>query len=182
MAEIVRSGIMAVPKGQTEAGRSLGLTNGMTMRTIVFPQAIKNILPALGNEFIVLFKETSIVGYVAVMDLTRAAELVRSRTLDAFCLLYTSKIIEEALSERIESGLDLTYFSDNLIKGNLSGNEGKMLCFTIPYDKGWTAMIDGSPARVQKVNVGFIGIEIPSGAKEIQLQFVPQYLLSLIHI
>lgn len=86
------------------------------------------------------------------------------------------KIIEEALSERIESGLDLTYFSDNLIKGNLSGNEGKMLCFTIPYDKGWTAMIDGSPARVQKVNVGFIGIEIPSGAKEIQLQFVPQYL------
>ncbi|BDF59452.1 amino acid ABC transporter permease [Christensenellaceae bacterium] len=84
VAEIVRSGIMAVPKGQTEAGRSLGLTNGMTMRTIVFPQAIKNILPALGNEFIVLFKETSIVGYVAVMDLTRAAELVRSRTLDAF--------------------------------------------------------------------------------------------------
>jgi len=84
VAEIVRSGIMAVPKGQTEAGRSLGLTNGMTMRTIIFPQAIKNILPALGNEFIVLFKETSIVGYVAVMDLTRAAELVRSRTLDAF--------------------------------------------------------------------------------------------------
>ncbi len=84
VAEIVRSGIMAVPKGQMEAGRSLGLTNGMTMRTIIFPQAIKNILPALGNEFIVLFKETSIVGYVAVMDLTRAAELVRSRTLDAF--------------------------------------------------------------------------------------------------
>lgn len=84
VAEIVRSGIMAVPKGQMEAGRSLGLTNGMTMRTIIFPQAIKNILPALGNEFIVLLKETSIVGYVAVMDLTRAAELVRSRTLDAF--------------------------------------------------------------------------------------------------
>ncbi|MEG2882468.1 MAG: amino acid ABC transporter permease [Christensenella sp.] len=84
VAEIVRSGIMAVPRGQMEAGRSLGLTNGMTMRTIIFPQAIKNILPALGNEFIVLFKETSIVGYVAVMDLTRAAELVRSRTMDAF--------------------------------------------------------------------------------------------------
>ena len=57
VAEIVRSGIMAVPRGQMEAGRSLGLTNGMTMRTIIFPQAIKNILPALGNEFIVLFKE-----------------------------------------------------------------------------------------------------------------------------
>ena len=84
VAEIVRSGIMAVPRGQMEAGRSLGLTNGMTMRTIIFPQAIKNILPALGNEFIVLFKETSIVGYVAVQDLTRAAELVRSRTMDAF--------------------------------------------------------------------------------------------------
>ncbi|MEF9989221.1 MAG: amino acid ABC transporter permease [Christensenellaceae bacterium] len=80
VAEIVRAGIMSVDKGQMEAGRSLGLTNSMTMRTIVFPQAIKNILPALGNEFIVLFKETSIVGYVAVMDLTRAAELVRSRT------------------------------------------------------------------------------------------------------
>lgn len=84
VAEIVRSGIMAVPKGQMEAGRSLGLTNGMAMREIVFPQAVKNILPALGNEFITLFKETSVVGYVAVMDLTRAAELVRSRTLDAF--------------------------------------------------------------------------------------------------
>jgi His/Glu/Gln/Arg/opine family amino acid ABC transporter permease subunit len=83
VAEIVRAGIQSVDRGQTEAGRSLGLTNGMTMREIIFPQAIKNILPALGNEFIVLFKETSIVGYVAVMDLTRAAELVRSRTYDA---------------------------------------------------------------------------------------------------
>ena len=80
MSEIVRAGIMAVPRGQMEAGRSLGLTNGMTMRTIILPQAIKNILPALGNEFIVLFKETSIVGYVALTDLTRAADLVRSRT------------------------------------------------------------------------------------------------------
>ena len=80
VSEIVRAGIMAVPRGQMEAGRSLGLTNGMTMRTIILPQAIKNILPALGNEFIVLFKETSIVGYVALTDLTRAADLVRSRT------------------------------------------------------------------------------------------------------
>lgn len=80
VAEIVRSGIMSVPRGQMEAGRSLGLTSGMTMRTIIFPQAIKNILPALGNEFIVLFKETSIVGYIAVTDLTRASELIRSQT------------------------------------------------------------------------------------------------------
>ncbi|MEA5003747.1 MAG: amino acid ABC transporter permease [Christensenella sp.] len=97
VAEIVRSGIMAVPKGQMEAGRSLGLTNGMTMRTIIFPQAIKNILPALGNEFIVLFKETSIVGYVAVMDLTRAAELVRSRTLDAFVPLIFMALVYLAI-------------------------------------------------------------------------------------
>lgn len=80
VAEIVRAGIMAVPVGQMEAGRSLGLSNGQTMKEIILPQAIKNILPALGNEFIVLFKETSIVGYIAIMDLTRAAELVRSRT------------------------------------------------------------------------------------------------------
>ena len=80
VAEIVRAGIQSVDRGQTEAGRSLGLTNGMTMREIVFPQAIKNILPALGNEFIVLFKETAIVGMVAVMDLTRAADMIRSRT------------------------------------------------------------------------------------------------------
>lgn len=80
VSEIVRAGIMAVPRGQTEAGRSLGLTSSMTMKNIVLPQAIKNILPALGNELIVLFKETSIVGYVAVMDLTRAGDLIRSRT------------------------------------------------------------------------------------------------------
>ena len=80
VAEIVRAGIQSVDRGQTEAGRSLGLSAGMTMREIVFPQAIKNILPALGNEFIVLFKETAIVGMIAVSDLTRAADLVRSRT------------------------------------------------------------------------------------------------------
>lgn len=80
MSEIVRAGIQSIDRGQMEAGRSLGFSRGMTMRTIIFPQAIKNILPALGNEMITLFKETSIVGYVAVVDLTRAAELVRSRT------------------------------------------------------------------------------------------------------
>lgn len=83
VAEIVRAGIQSVDRGQTEAGRSLGLTSGMTMREIIFPQAIKNILPALGNEFIVLFKETAIVGMVAVADLTRAADMVRSRTFAA---------------------------------------------------------------------------------------------------
>lgn len=84
VSEIVRAGIMSIDRGQTEAGRSLGLSRGMTMRSIIFPQAIRNILPALGNEFITLFKETSIVGYVAIMDLTRAAEFIRSRTYQAF--------------------------------------------------------------------------------------------------
>ncbi len=81
VAEIVRAGIMSVDKGQMEAGRSLGLSRWQTMKSIVFPQAIKNILPALGNEFIVLFKETSIVGYIAITDLTRVGELIRSQTM-----------------------------------------------------------------------------------------------------
>lgn len=83
VAEIVRAGIQSVERGQAEAGRSLGLSSGMTMREIVLPQAIKNILPALGNEFIVLFKETAIVGMVAVSDLTFAANLIRSRNFSA---------------------------------------------------------------------------------------------------
>lgn len=105
VSEIVRAGIMAVPRGQMEAGRSLGLTNSMTMRTIIFPQAIKNILPALGNEFIVLFKETSIVGYVAVMDLTRAAELIRSRTFMPFVPLIFIGLVYLAIVMLITWGL-----------------------------------------------------------------------------
>ncbi len=84
VAEIVRAGLTSIDKGQTEAGRSLGLSKSATMRSIILPQAIKNVLPALGNEFIVLFKETSVVGYIALADLTRAAEMVRSRTYQAF--------------------------------------------------------------------------------------------------
>ncbi len=84
VAEIVRSGIMAVDPGQTEAGRSLGMSQSMTMWKVVFPQALKNILPALGNELIALLKETSVAGYVAVMDLTRAGNLIRNNTYDAF--------------------------------------------------------------------------------------------------
>ncbi|MBQ7651947.1 MAG: amino acid ABC transporter permease [Victivallales bacterium] len=84
VSEIVRAGIMAVDKGQTEAGRSLGLSAAATMRFIVLPQAFKNVLPALSNELIALLKETSIAGYVAVQDVTKAAALVRSRTFDPF--------------------------------------------------------------------------------------------------
>lgn len=84
VSEIVRAGINAVDIGQTEAGRSLGLSQGITMLKIVMPQAIKNILPAIGNEFISLLKETSVIGYVGEMDLTRAAERTMSRTADPF--------------------------------------------------------------------------------------------------
>ena len=83
MAELIRSGIQAVDAGQMEAGRSLGLSKLQTMRKIVFPQAIRYILPAIGNEMIALLKETAVAGYVAVVDLTRAGNLVRNNTYDA---------------------------------------------------------------------------------------------------
>lgn len=79
VAEIIRAGIMAVDKGQMEAGRSLGLSYGTTMKEIIIPQAVKNILPALGNELIVLVKETAILGYVGIMDLAKASDFIISR-------------------------------------------------------------------------------------------------------
>lgn len=93
VAEIVRAGILAVDKGQTEAGRSLGLNQFQTMRYIVVPQAFKNVLPPLGNEFIVLIKETAIVGYVSLSDLTRVANQVASRTYEAFTPLIGAAIV-----------------------------------------------------------------------------------------
>lgn len=93
VAEIVRAGILAVDKGQTEAGRSLGLSQTKTMIYIVIPQAFKNVLPPLGNEFIVLIKETAIVGYVSLSDLTRVANQVSSRTYEAFAPLIGSAVI-----------------------------------------------------------------------------------------
>ena len=84
IAEIMRSGIMSIDKGQMEAARSLGLSKGQAMVKIIFPQAIKNILPAIGNECIALLKETSVAGYVAIVDVTRAATNIRNKTFDAF--------------------------------------------------------------------------------------------------
>ncbi len=80
VAEIVRSGIMSIDKGQSEAGRSLGLSYAQTMGLIVIPQAVKNILPALGNELITLLKETSVCSFIGLMDLTKGAMVVQSRT------------------------------------------------------------------------------------------------------
>jgi len=93
VAEIVRSGIMAVDIGQFEAGRSLGLNYKQTMSSIVLPQAVKNILPALCNEFISLLKETSISGYIGLMDLTKGGDIIRSITYEAFLPLIVVALI-----------------------------------------------------------------------------------------
>ena len=93
VAEIIRGGIMSVEKGQMEAGRSLGLNYTKTMWYIIAPQVLKAILPALANEFIVLLKETSISGYVAVMDLTYAGNRIRGATYSAFMPLIAVALI-----------------------------------------------------------------------------------------
>jgi His/Glu/Gln/Arg/opine family amino acid ABC transporter permease subunit len=89
VAEIIRAGILSVEHGQTEAGRSLGLTQWQTMRHIVLPQAAKNVIPALGNELIVLIKETSIFGYIGGVDLAKVGEQVRARTFFSLVPLLT---------------------------------------------------------------------------------------------
>ena len=108
VAEIVRSGIMSIPIGQTEAGRSLGLNYAQTMRLIIVPQAFKNVLPALGNEMIVLIKETAIIGYIGEQDLTKAAMIIQSRTFDAFMPLLAAAVIYLALV------MLLTFFMNKL--------------------------------------------------------------------
>ena len=97
VAEIVRGGIMAIDNGQFEAGRSLGFNYVQTMRFIVIPQVIKNVLPSLANEFIALLKETSVAGYVAVADLTKGADIIRSRTYSPFMPLIAIALIYLAL-------------------------------------------------------------------------------------
>ncbi|MBD5544393.1 MAG: amino acid ABC transporter permease [Lachnospiraceae bacterium] len=93
VAEIVRSGIMSIDNGQFEAGRSLGFSYRQTMIYIILPQAFKNVLPALANEFIVLLKETSVCGYIGIMDLTRGSDIIRSRTYEAFLPLIAAGLI-----------------------------------------------------------------------------------------
>ena len=93
VAEIFRSGIMSIDNGQFEAGRSLGFNYPQTMFYIVMPQAFKNVLPALGNEFIGLLKETSVAGYIAIQDLTKGADIIRSRTYSAFMPLIAAALL-----------------------------------------------------------------------------------------
>lgn len=93
VSEIFRAGIMSIDKGQMEAGRSLGFSYLQTMRYVIMPQAFKNVLPALGNEMIVLLKETAICGYVAIQDLTKGGDIIRSRTYDAYMPLLAVALI-----------------------------------------------------------------------------------------
>lgn len=93
VAEIFRAGIMSIDRGQMEAGRSLGLSYAQTMQSVIVPQAFKNVLPALGNELIVLLKETSVAGYIALQDLTKGGDIIRSQTYDAFLPLIAVALI-----------------------------------------------------------------------------------------
>ena len=97
VAEICRAGIMSIDIGQLEAGWSIGFSYAKTMWYIILPQALKNVLPALGNEFIVLLKETSVSGYIALHDLTKGGDVIRSRTYDAFMPLIGVALIYLAM-------------------------------------------------------------------------------------
>ena len=97
ITEIIRGGIMSIDPGQFEAGRSLGFNYIQTMRFIIIPQAFKNVLPALANEFIALLKETAVCGYIGLMDLTKGGDVIRGRTFSAFMPLLAVAAIYLAL-------------------------------------------------------------------------------------
>ena len=107
VAEIIRGGILSVDHGQTEAGRSLGLTYGQTMRRIILPQAAKNVVPSLCNELIVLVKETSVVGYIGGVDLTKVGEQIRASTFVMFLPLFTVALIYYGVVKLLTFGMRL---------------------------------------------------------------------------
>ena len=107
IAEIVRGGILSIDRGQTEAGRSLGLTHAQTMMHIIMPQTIKNILPALGNEFIVLIKETAVIGMISNIDLLGAAKKVQGRTYDYLWPLLGAAVIYYVVIKILSIGLSI---------------------------------------------------------------------------
>jgi len=115
VAEIIRAGILAVDRGQTEAGRSLGLTQSQTMTRIILPQAVKNILPALGNEFVVIIKESSICSVVGLFDLMYMADMVRATAsrpfeplivvaLMYFCITFPLSKLVQYIEKRMRKG------------------------------------------------------------------------------
>lgn len=105
VSEIFRSGIMSVDPGQEEAGRSLGLSYTQTMWYIIIPQAFKNVLPALANEFITLLKETSVSGYIALADLTKGGDIIRSQTYEAFMPLIGVALVYLAMVCLLSAGV-----------------------------------------------------------------------------
>ncbi|MCH5211482.1 MAG: amino acid ABC transporter permease [Oscillospiraceae bacterium] len=107
IAEIVRGGILSIDKGQTEAGRSLGLTSSQTMINIIMPQTLKNILPALANEFIVLIKETAVIGMIEKIDLLGAAQRVQSLTFDYLYPLLGAAAIYYVVIKILSIGLNV---------------------------------------------------------------------------
>lgn len=107
VAEVIRSGIQAVDFGQTEAALSCGMTKGQAMRYVVMPQAIKNILPALGNEFVVMIKETSIIQYLGIGDLMYNNGIVVTATYNPLPCYYISAIIYLILNIVLGKGLDI---------------------------------------------------------------------------
>jgi His/Glu/Gln/Arg/opine family amino acid ABC transporter permease subunit len=107
VSEIVRAGIESIDRGQMEAGRSLGFTAGKTMRYIILPQAVKNILPALGNEFIVMIKETSVISVIAVSDLTKNAQYIGSRTFEILPPLIIAAAIYLVLVIVLSKGISI---------------------------------------------------------------------------
>jgi polar amino acid transport system permease protein/polar amino acid transport system substrate-binding protein len=116
VSEIIRAGILSIDKGQTEAGRSLGLNAKQTMMEIVVPQAVKNIFPAMCNEFITLIKETAIVGYVGLMDIQKAGDFIKSATYEAFMPLIGTAIIYFVLIKILT--LALAKYEDHLRKSD----------------------------------------------------------------
>ncbi len=106
VAEIFRSGIMSIDPGQMEAGRSLGLNYTQTTWKIIMPQALKNVLPALGNELITLLKETSVAGYIGLQDLTKGGDIIRSRTYEAFMPLIAVAVIYLAMVLLLQFGVN----------------------------------------------------------------------------
>lgn len=107
VAEIFRAGIMSVDNGQFEAGRSLGFNYRQTMTNIIMPQAFKNAVPPLANELIVLLKETSIVGYIALQDITKGADIIRGRTYDAFLPLFAIALIYLTIVVILSKGVSI---------------------------------------------------------------------------
>ena len=105
VSEIIRAGIQSIPIGQTEAGYALGLKYNQVMKYIVLPQALKNVLPALGNEFITLVKETSIGAYIGIIELTKSSDIIASRTYDYFFPLILVAIIYLIITLGLSKGI-----------------------------------------------------------------------------